>query len=99
MNSLDAQWCLNSAAELIIRQWDDEGIVFDGYSGDTHLVDQVAVTILMCLQNQNGVYSQSEVIEFCADSLGYKIDADFNSHVISVLNRLASLNLLSSPCN
>lgn len=99
MNNLGVQWCLDSSAELMIRQWDDEGIVFDAYSGNTYLVDQIAATILVYLQAEKRLYTQGEVTAFCADRLNYKVDADFSSHVATVLNRLTSLNLLSSPCN
>ena len=96
MKNKSAQWSIHSAAELLIQQWGDEGVVFDAYSGNTYLVDQMAAAILQYLETSP--HSQEDVITHCADALGYEIDADFKSHTVSVLERLTGLNLLKCEC-
>lgn len=92
MESGATKWSLFGRTELLLRIWGDEAVVFDAYSGNTYLVDQVAVSVLKYLENN--AQAQDEIVGFCADNLGYELDSDFTSHVVSVLNHLVGLKLL-----
>lgn len=83
---------LYRTTELLVRRWEDEGVIFDTFSGNTYLVDKMAANILAHLENT--AHTQDEIIGYCADLLGYELDANFCSHVVSVLNHLAGLKLL-----
>lgn len=42
-------WRLTRGAQLTWQHWDDESVVFDSQTGDTHLVDLVAREGILCL--------------------------------------------------
>jgi len=92
MENAATLWSLYAADELLIRTWEDEAVVFDAYSGNTYLVDQMAVAILQYLDGKTT--PQSKLVSECADRFGYEVDVDFTAYLISVLNRLAGLKLL-----
>lgn len=45
------KWKTRSDQSLYVRSWGDEVVVYDGLSGDTHLLDSVAAKILLRLQH------------------------------------------------
>jgi PqqD family protein of HPr-rel-A system len=47
-------WSAGNSSTISIKSWSDEelGLVFDAVSGDTHLLDQLAVEILQSLQKE-----------------------------------------------
>jgi PqqD family protein of HPr-rel-A system len=49
-NELDLIWRLASDRELLYRGWDDESVVYNHCSGDTHLLDGTAMRLLLALQ-------------------------------------------------
>ena len=44
------RWRLVPGQLLRTRQWDDEFVVYNDLSGDTHLIDAAAMAILLALQ-------------------------------------------------
>jgi PqqD family protein of HPr-rel-A system len=44
------KWRLDRRAELHWRCLDDEWVVFEAASGDTHHLDTIAAAVLMCLE-------------------------------------------------
>lgn len=47
---LDLVWRLVSQEELLYRGWDEEFLVYNPVSGDTHLLDARAMRLLLALQ-------------------------------------------------
>lgn len=47
--SAGATWCLRPEQALQYRQWDDEYVLYNDLSGDTHLLGGPAIEILLAL--------------------------------------------------
>ncbi len=47
---LNPKWQVASVNELLFRSWDDEFVVYNGATGDTHLLGQVAAQMMLKLQ-------------------------------------------------
>lgn len=50
-NELELVWRLASSQELLYRGWDQEFVVYNHASGDTHLLEGSAMRLLLELQN------------------------------------------------
>lgn len=48
---IDTQWCLHRYFKPHIKRWDDEYVIFDEASGDTHNVDSLAGFVITNLQS------------------------------------------------
>lgn len=46
----DTLWQIAPGRELLLHTWDDEYVIFDKASGDTHLLSEPAGSLLECLQ-------------------------------------------------
>ncbi len=83
------KWRARSGLELHVRSWGDEFVVYDGLSGDTHVLDLVAAKVLLKLQHApSNVMSLVELLapllqtEISDESLEYQLDnilADLNA--------------------
>ncbi len=51
---VDTVWCLPTGAELLWQTWDDEVIVFNTASGQTHLLDALSAAVLEEIENRPG---------------------------------------------
>lgn len=81
------QWNANN--RLLVRCWDDESVVYNAASGDTHLLNAAATTVLRCLQT-----SPADAIELAgrvASALSIEPD---HSLVESIERILQDFNLL-----
>jgi PqqD family protein of HPr-rel-A system len=45
-------WSLNPLSTFSWRRWDDEWVVFDQASGDTHQLAPIAAVMLMCFERE-----------------------------------------------
>lgn len=87
-------WHLSSSREFAVRQWDDELVVYDCTTGDTHLLDAIASHIFTCLQQAP---STTETLVRLVDSyfVVNKID-ELTPEVARILDNLCSLGLIES---
>lgn len=87
-------WHLSSSREFAVRQWDDELVVYDCTTGDTHLLDAIASHILTCLQQAPNT---TETLIRLIDSY-FVVDKtdELASEVARILDNLSSLGLIKS---
>jgi PqqD family protein of HPr-rel-A system len=75
------RWLVSNSA-LLLRSWDDEFVVYNESSGDTHLLDGVAGEILQAL-----IAAPAE-IEALVTSLGAKWDTDPSAELHRQIERI-----------
>ena len=85
-------WTLRPGARLLWRSWDDdEYLVFDDASGDTHLVNGVTACILELLEQAN--LEPADAAGRVAGSLGVDPDA-LAPHLGPLLDHLERIGLV-----
>ncbi len=87
----DSVWRLPVGAELLWQTWDDEVIVFNMASGQTHLLDAFSAAVLKEIENRPGDIDQLALRlaeRFALDT------ADLSQRLIGVCARFDELGLL-----
>jgi PqqD family protein of HPr-rel-A system len=79
-----------------LRFWDDQCVVYDPRSGDTHLLNFLAGRILLCANHEG--FEPEDVIARIAIETGLKPDQEFRTGVEIVLNELKTKGLLKHSC-
>ena len=82
-----AQWRLVSGQALQFRFWDDEFVVYNNLSGDTHLLDSTAVQILLKLQQAPS--NATALTGSLAPYLQTEVDDELVEHILADLDTLA----------
>jgi PqqD family protein of HPr-rel-A system len=88
----DTRWKVNSEFPLHWRRWDDEFVVYNSGSGDTHLLDPVAAEALQNLEQESA--DLSELVVRVAASLEIEPDTDFAAYLEQLLSDLYKLGLI-----
>lgn len=89
----EAHWRIARPADISWRDWDGLGAVYDDGSGDTHLMDALAIELLELLRDR--ALSMGQILELLADAIPELMDAEtaaalFDRH----LQSLAALSLV-----
>ena len=50
MGASETRWCLRPGQHLAYRQWDGEYVLYNDLSGDTHLLGDGAIELLLALR-------------------------------------------------
>ena len=87
-------WQLRPGQNLRHRQFDDEFVLFNDLSGDTHLLGGSAMQLLGELQA--GPRGSGELLAALAGALGCARDAAFDLEAGAVLAQLATLALIQA---
>lgn len=87
-------WQVVDAAELSWRFWDDQFIVFNPASGDTHLLNPLAGEALQRLQQ--GPADVPELARHAASNLGLAPDELLSQEIETLLDELDELGLVES---
>lgn len=87
-----ATWCLNPLASLHWRCWDEEWVLFDAGSGQTHQMDPVAAATLMAIEA--GPVSMAELINEVALNLSIEDAAELEEFVLPIVDQLTRLGLI-----
>lgn len=69
----ESVWTVRRSADICWRDWDGLGVVYDDSSGDTHLVDALAIEFLEMLAGQQ--LSVGQLVDQLADALPEQMDA------------------------
>jgi PqqD family protein of HPr-rel-A system len=86
------RWRAASGSSLHWHSWDDEFIVYDSGSGQTHLLDPIAAETLKILE---AVYaSDDELFQLVAESLRIKPNGELASYLEKLLPKLERLGLI-----
>lgn len=84
-------WCAFPDREILVRQWDDELVIYDHQSGDTHLLESLASEIFLHLTAEP--ISTGAIVDHIADRFDLESDDDLFSEVVSILDNLVSLGM------
>lgn len=77
-----------------MHKWEDEVVVYDIQSGDTHLLGALAGTILGKLASSSEVFDERTLIGEVAREWGVDPDDDFLNAARRVLSDLQTLSLV-----
>ena len=86
------KWQIHPAQGLRLRSWEDEAIVYNDLSGDTHLLSAIAVDVLTRLQAQS--VDEAGLAAQCAADWQLPDDADLRTHLHELLMTLQGLSLV-----
>jgi len=87
-----ASWRAIPGFHLYWHSWDHEFVVYHSGSGDTHLLNLVAATILQRLQDQPAMLP--ELTEYTTSTLGIEADESFASSLEGLIKDLTRLGLI-----
>jgi len=87
-----ARWKVNSGFPLYWQSWDNEFVVYNSGSGDTHLLDPVAAEALQSLEQESA--DLSELAGKIAASLKIEPDSEFSAYLEQLLSNLYKLGLI-----
>ncbi len=87
-------WRLRQDRDHDVRVWNEEAVVYDCLTGDTHLLDAVATKIFLHLQKMPATTEMLTCI--VAPVLNDPPDACFAVHVVEILDNLKNLSLIET---
>lgn len=95
----ETQWFVSRPLDLQWRDWDGLGAVYDDGTGDTHLIDALAVELLSLLAQQPRSVRQlvDDLADALPDDMGHEIAAAFFERQLLALQNLALIEPMSSP--
>jgi PqqD family protein of HPr-rel-A system len=85
-------WQLAEGCRLHWKAWDDEFVVFDEGSGDTHLLDPLAAEVLKVLEESPG--KVSELARRVVARLDLAPDTDLSERVSELVERFVAAGLV-----
>jgi PqqD family protein of HPr-rel-A system len=87
----EARWELAQGSQLHWKSWDDEFVVFDEGSGDTHLLDPLAAEVLKTLEEAPG--DVPSLIARVASRLGIERAPEIERHIRATIQRFHEAGL------
>jgi PqqD family protein of HPr-rel-A system len=87
-------WRVIPGQELYYREWNDEFVVYNNLSGDTHLLGISAIVLLNTLKERAA--NEDLLVTSLCDSLQLDHDAEVEQQVANVLESLKSLSLVEN---
>ena len=91
-DSSKANWRLAEGCRLHWKVWDDEFVIFDEGSGDTHLLDPLAAEVLKVLEESPG--EVSGLARRIVARLDLAPDSDLTERVRELVERFVALGLV-----
>ncbi len=89
------RWRVISGHPLVWRSWDDdEHVVYHTGTGDTHLLNDVAAEILVCLEVE--ALTCEELARRCGAAFGVEPDEGLRGHVAATLDEFDDLGLIEA---
>jgi PqqD family protein of HPr-rel-A system len=90
---MDARhWRMNDRTRLHWRQLDDDWMVYDEGSGDTHQLDRISAAALTCLEAEP--HDLAGLTEVLASELGLPAGEALASKIESLLEQFGRLGLI-----
>lgn len=90
-------WRITPGQALRFRQFDDEFVLFNNLSGDTHLLTDATMHLLSVLQH--GPATRAALLASLAAALECPVDAGFETEADAMLATLAGFFLIdAAPC-
>jgi len=89
------RWQLIRADSLRVREWDDAGVIYDAFNGNTHMLDALGLELLDLLRLRP--WSLSELVAELRDALPEDLEADAVPQLLGAkLEQLARLRLVTT---
>lgn len=85
-------WRIARGQRLRLRAWQDECVVFNDLSGDTHLLGSAAAIVLTALQAAPA--ASAALAATLAARLGLALDEQLREEVDALLDELANFSLI-----
>ena len=89
-----AVYKLNPLIQLHWRQLDDDWLIFEVLSGQTHQIDKLTAAVLMCFEGSTAL-SFAELLVVLAREFDITVDDAGAPPIASVLDRLSALGLIT----
>lgn len=89
---------MTSAAPLpsrLLKNWDDEAVVYDAASGDTHYLKPLTLALYQICRNHPG-YTSADLVTALAERLGVAVTPEFLELTEDTLASLRKIGLLES---
>ena len=77
-----------------IQSWDDESVLYDPRSGETHLLSLFAAVLLNLMFSQTGVASTEELAQRLSVEIELDRDAQFDQALAESLDQFQALGLI-----
>jgi PqqD family protein of HPr-rel-A system len=85
-------WQITPGQALLYRAWDDEFVLYNNLSGDTHLLGVDAIQLLLTLQD--GAADPAALAASLRARCGFEDEPDLEGQVGGLLDELALLSLV-----
>jgi PqqD family protein of HPr-rel-A system len=91
-SEISGPWQLAEGCRLHWKAWDDEFVIFDEGSGDTHLLDPLAAEVLKLLEQSPG--DVADLARRTVARLDLAPDPDLAARVLELVRRFAAAGLV-----
>jgi len=92
LNLQDRVWRVPATSQLSTRTFGEQHVVFHSASGDTHLLDQISFTGLLCLQEEP--LGREQLALRLSHRLGLPCDEELRQYARKLLVRFDRLGLV-----
>lgn len=79
-------------ADFAWRHWDDESVLYEARSGQTHFLTAVAAEALLALQSRP--YATGELVETLAQTFDLTVSDEFAQQIDALLHQFHDLGLI-----
>jgi PqqD family protein of HPr-rel-A system len=86
------QWRIIDDGALRFRCWDEEFVVYNAFSGDTHILSAPAAELLLMLQGAS--QETQSLARLLADKWQCELSPDFLDEVETMLSDMQALSLV-----
>jgi PqqD family protein of HPr-rel-A system len=86
------QWRIIDVGALQFRYWDEEFVVYNAFSGDTHILAAQAAELLMLLQGAS--LETAALAQLLAEKWQCAVSPDFLDEVEMMLSDMQTLSLV-----
>lgn len=89
------RWRLIRGSALRVREWEDAGVVYDAFNGNTHLLDALGLELLDLLRQRP--WGLAELNAELSDALPEGLDSEASGQWLGAkLEQLARLDLITA---
>ncbi|NIP86632.1 MAG: HPr-rel-A system PqqD family peptide chaperone [Planctomycetales bacterium] len=92
--SLPAKWQVPAGVTLTWKQWNDDFLVFNPHTGDTHLLDFVAAAGVQCFEQE--ALDEEALRDRLASRLEVEPDPELSTYAAQLITHLDHLGLIEA---
>ena len=94
--AIATRWTVSPPRQLLWRSWDEELVVFDPLSGDTHVLNPLAAEVLQVLESQ--AMDGEGLSQHLALAMDTQPNDTLRKHIQLLLTKFVSLGLIEPYC-